>query len=168
VVIFGYDWNIADEVRLIMLVICAGALGSLVHGIRSVYWYVGNRQLVWSWIPKYLLQPFAGAILSVVFYFVVRGGFFSPQSGFEQTSPFGFAAMAAMVGLFSEQAVLKLQEIAETLLTKPAPGKNAEPQGVMPTKTSGGGNIGSGVGVSKSGPGGSGIIGPGAGGTRPN
>jgi hypothetical protein len=129
VYIFGWRWDIADEVRLLMLVICAGALGSLVHGLRSIYWYVGQRELVWSWIAKYLLLPFTGSVLAVVFYFVVRGGFFSPRAGFQETSPFGFAALAAMVGMFSEQAVLKLKEISETLLSKPAQGKNAEPQG---------------------------------------
>jgi hypothetical protein len=130
VFIFCWRWNIADEVRLLMLVIVAGALGSLVHGLRSVYWYVGQRELVWSWIAKYLMLPFTGSVLAVLFYFVVRGGFFSPEAGFAETSPFGFAALAAMVGMFSEQAVLKLKEISETLLSKPEKGKNdAEPQG---------------------------------------
>ena len=46
----------------------------------------------------------------------------------QQTSPFGFAALAGLVGMFSEQAVLKLKEIAETLLAKPTPGENAKPQ----------------------------------------
>ena len=55
------------------------------------------------------MQPFAGTALAVVFYLVIRGGFFSPQAGFKQTSPFGFAAFAAMVGMFSEQAVLKFK-----------------------------------------------------------
>jgi hypothetical protein len=128
VIIFCWRWNIADEVRLLMLVIVAGALGSLVHGLRSVYWYVGQRELVWSWIAKYLMLPFTGSVLAVLFYFVVRGGFFSPEAGFAETSPFGFAALAAMVGMFSEQAVLKLKEISETLLSKPAEGKNSEPQ----------------------------------------
>jgi hypothetical protein len=129
VFIFCWRWNIADEVRLLMLVIVAGALGSLVHGLRSVYWYVGQRELVWSWIAKYLMLPFTGSVLAVLFYFVVRGGFFSPEAGFAETSPFGFAALAAMVGMFSEQAVLKLKEISETLLSKPEKGKNdAEPQ----------------------------------------
>lgn len=81
--IFGHELEIADEVRLLMLVICAGALGSLVHGLRSIYWYIGNRNLIWSWVPKYLLLPVSGAILSVIFYFVFRGGLFSPRAGFE-------------------------------------------------------------------------------------
>jgi hypothetical protein len=125
---FGKKFEVYDEVRLLWIVIFAGALGSLIHALRSVYWYVGNRKLVWSWIGKYLMLPFAGSALAVVFYLVIRGGFFSPQAGFGNTSPFGFAAMAALVGLFSEQAVLKLQEIAETVFTKPAPGADSKPQ----------------------------------------
>lgn len=54
------------------------------------------------------MQPFPGTALAVVFYLVIRGGFFSPQAGFRQTSPFGFAALAALLGIFSERAVLKL------------------------------------------------------------
>lgn len=127
VVVFGLRFTIADEVRLLLIVMLAGALGSLVHGIRSFYWYIGNRELIWSWLGKYLIQPFAGTALAVVFYLVVRGGFFSPQAGFKQTSPFGFAALAALVGLFSEQAVLKLKEVAETILAKPNRGKDTAP-----------------------------------------
>ena len=126
--IFFWHFEIWDEVRLLLIVILAGALGSLVHTVRSVYWYVGNRKLKWSWLAKYVLQPFAGSALAVIFYVVVRGGFFSPQTTFENTSPFGFAALAALVGLFSEQAVLKLKTVAETVLERPAPGANATPQ----------------------------------------
>ena len=126
--ILFWHFEIWDEVRLLLIVILAGALGSLVHTVRSVFWYVGNRLLKWSWVPKYILQPFAGCALAVIFYVVVRGGFFSPQTTFENTSPFGFAALAALVGLFSEQAVLKLKKVAETVLEPPAPGADAKPQ----------------------------------------
>lgn len=126
ITIFGYE--IWDEVRLLLMVILAGALGSLVHTVRSVYWYIGNRQLKWSWVIKYVLQPLAGSALAMIFYVVVRGGFFSPQTTPENTSPFGFAALAALVGLFSEQAVLKLKRVAETVLERPTPGADPTQQ----------------------------------------
>lgn len=116
------------ETRLLLLVMLAGALGSLMHSLRSLYWYTGNRMMVWSWVGFYVLLPFTGAILAVIFYFVVRGGFFSPQASFENTSPFGFAALSALVGLFSPQATLKLKEIAETIFTKPPAGEDTKPQ----------------------------------------
>jgi hypothetical protein len=116
------------ETRLLLLVMLAGALGSLMHSLRSLYWYTGNRMMVWSWVGFYLLLPLTGAILAVIFYFVVRGGFFSPQASFENTSPFGFAALSALVGLFSPQATLKLNEIAETIFTKPGGGEDSKTQ----------------------------------------
>lgn len=126
--LFGWHIWIWDEQRLLLIVVLAGALGSLVHALRSVYWYVGNRTLVRSWLAMYLVLPLAGGALGLIFYLVVRGGFFSPQSSFEQTSPFGFAAFAALIGMFSQQAVLKLQSVAETLFTKPEPGADPTPQ----------------------------------------
>src|ERR1051326_2459057 len=116
---FWWDFQIWDEQRLLLLVILGGALGTLVHSLRSVYWYVGNRSLVRSWIAMYCMLPFAGPALALVFYLLVRGGFFSLQSSFQQTSPFGFAAFSALIGMFSSQAVLKLKDVAEVLLAKP-------------------------------------------------
>ena len=46
----------------------------------------------------------------------------------QQTSRFGFAAIAVLVGLFSEQAVLKLKQVAESLLTEAPKGEEAKPQ----------------------------------------
>ena len=46
VALFGVTWKMSDEERMLILVITAGALGSLIHALRSAYWYVGNRNLV--------------------------------------------------------------------------------------------------------------------------
>ena len=120
--------SIYAETRLLLIVMLAGGLGSLMHSLRSLYWYTGNREMVWSWVAFYMLLPFTGAILATIFYFVVRGGFFSPQASFENTSPFGFAALSALVGLFSPQATLKLKEVAETIFTKPGAGADTKTQ----------------------------------------
>jgi len=125
---FFWTIKISDEVRLLLIVGIAGALGSLIHALRSLSWYVGNRKLVVSWLTFYILLPFVGGSLSILFYLVIRGGFFSPQATAGETSPFGFAAISGLVGMFTEQAVLKLKEVAQTLLTKPGTGKDAIPQ----------------------------------------
>ncbi len=119
---------ISDEVRLLLIVALAGALGSLVHALRSLYWYVGNRELVRSWVMKYMLLPFVGAAVAIIFYFVIRGGFFSQEMTMKDADPFGFAALAGLVGMFCEAAVLKLKEIAETIFKKPPEGINAKAQ----------------------------------------
>ena len=123
-----WAFPISGEARLLLIVAVAGALGALVHALRSFYWYVGNRELVVSWLVRYLLLPFAGAALGLIFYLVIRAGFFSPEATPQQASPYGFAALAGLVGMFSEQAVLKLKELAETLLAKPQQGADAKPQ----------------------------------------
>jgi len=129
VTFFFGSFKLWDEVRLLLIVMLAGALGSLVHALRSFCWYVGNRNLVRSWLAMFILLPLVGTTLAVVFYFVVRGGFFSPQASFKDTSPFGFAALAGLIGMFSQQAVLKLKEVAETMLTRPKEGQDSQPQG---------------------------------------
>lgn len=120
--------SISEEIQLLFIVIFAGALGGLVHAIRSFYWYVGHRVLKRSWLTKYILLPFVGSTLGLLFYLVIRGGFFSTEASIEETSAFGFAALAGLVGLFSEQAVLKLKSVAETLLAKVPKGKEGIPQ----------------------------------------
>ena len=123
-----FEANVFLETRLLLLVMLAGALGSLMHALRSLYWYTGNRMMVWSWVAFYFLLPVTGAMLATIFYFVVRGGFFSSTATFDTTSPFGFAALSALVGLFSPQATLKLKAVAETIFAKPEAGADNKPQ----------------------------------------
>jgi hypothetical protein len=124
VTILIWAFPISDETRLLLIVALAGSLGGLVHSLRSFYWYYGNRELVRSWWAYYFLLPFVGAVLGTIFYIVIRGGFFAAQATVQQTNPFGFAAIAALVGMFSEAAVIKLKEVAENLLKKPPKGEN--------------------------------------------
>lgn len=123
--LFGFRFMLYNDVRLFLLVLLAGALGASAHALRSISWYVGNRAFVTSWLLYYYFRPFIGAGLAAVFYFVIRGGFFSPTANFSETSPFGFCALAALVGLFSENAVLKLKDIADVFFVKPKSGADA-------------------------------------------
>ncbi|MCL4538324.1 MAG: hypothetical protein M1378_01755 [Bacteroidetes bacterium] len=125
---FIWTFQASQEVRLFITVALAGLLGSLVHVLRSLYWYIGNRALTSSWVPKYVLIPIVGAVLSLAFYLVIRGGFFSGGPNVDQTNPYGFMALGVLIGMFSEQAVLKLKDVAETLLSKPPKGADSTPQ----------------------------------------
>lgn len=53
----------------------------------------------------------------MIFYFVLRGGLFSPTASVDTTSPFGFVGMAGLVGMFSNRPALKLQEVAESIFS---------------------------------------------------
>ncbi len=74
-------WTIGEmtvEVRLLLLVIISGALGGLLRSLSSFAKFVGTRTFVSSWITHYYFQPLIGALLALIFYLVIRGGFFRP------------------------------------------------------------------------------------------
>jgi len=122
---FNSTFELSNDGRLLLIVIISGALGSCVHVIRSLSSYIGERKLKWSWLPMYIFRPFAGAILALVIYLVLRGGLFSSNAEIQDTSTFGFAGIATLAGMFSEQAVLKLKEIAEQVFTEPRSGADS-------------------------------------------
>jgi hypothetical protein len=133
VLFLNSSFEISSEIRLMLIVAMAGALGSLVHATRSFFWYVGNRALVRSWILMYILLPLIGSFMGLIFYFVTRGGLFSNQAPIQAANPFGFAGLAGLVGMFSNQAALKLQEIAETMFSTK---ESTEGKDHVPSKTS--------------------------------
>jgi len=121
----SFDVLIWNEQRLLLLILIAGALGGFVRGVRSLYWFVGNRSLVVSWVLMYFLLPIAGALISLFLYLLLRGGLFSPQASVAETSPFGFVSIAALAGMFSGSAAEKLKDMFEMLFKREAPGRDA-------------------------------------------
>jgi len=111
---------------VVWLMMLAGALGAILHGLRSFYWYVGNRQLVWSWIPMYFFLPIIGAATSTVFYLIIRGGLLPGAT--ESDNVYGLMAVGTLVGLFSQQALEKLKSVSEVIFTVPPIGKDAQPE----------------------------------------
>jgi len=107
-----WDIDRAGEVPLILLVLASGVLGGIIHAIRSFYWYIGHDALFTRWVAMYLLLPVVSGSIGIVFFLVIRGGFYTPTVAEGAINPLGFAALGGLVGLFSEQAVLKLRSIA--------------------------------------------------------
>jgi hypothetical protein len=98
VTLFGAHFTVSSEQIFFVMVALSGALGGLVHTVRSFSMYVGTCSLRWSWIPFNLLLP------------VVRpwaepsstsssGGLFSSRLG-DRCESVRVQAVAA-VGLFS-------------------------------------------------------------------
>ncbi|MGY6022216.1 hypothetical protein [Streptomyces spinosirectus] len=104
------------DTRLFLVVAAAGGLGSLIHVLRSLYEYVGNRRLRRSWLLMYALEPVVGAVLALVVYCVLRGGLTTTMASSGDINPYGVAAVAALVGMFSRQTVQKLVTVFDTLL----------------------------------------------------
>lgn len=114
--LFGLvELRLVSDSALLLLVVVASALGSYIHAATSFATYVGNRALALSWVWWYLLRVFIGVSLSVLFYLAIRGGFLAAQAESSDVNPYGIAALAGLVGLFSKQATDKLEEVFTTL-----------------------------------------------------
>lgn len=112
--------QLAFEARMLLIVLLAGALGSAVHVATSYASFVGNRRFVDSWGWWYILRLPIGMGLAIILYFALRGGFFTPVtndtiSAQQVVNPFGFAAIAALAGMFSKQATDKMKELFDGL-----------------------------------------------------
>jgi hypothetical protein len=130
VVLFTHTFTVTAEQQLLALVALAGALGGFVHLLRSLGRYVGNRQLLWSWVAHYALIPVTAAAAATIFYIVARAGLFANQppqqsgnagtaSAVNAINPFGLAAIAALVGLFTEEAMQMLKRVACNVFAPP-------------------------------------------------
>lgn len=124
--LFGATFSLDLEARYILLVMSAGVLGSFVHAATSFTGYVGNRQLRQSWLWWYLLRPFIGFSLALIFYVAVRAGFFTASDGAENVNVFGVVAIGALAGMFSKQATDKLKEMFDTLFKTAEPDNRAD------------------------------------------
>lgn len=111
---------------LFLMLMMAGALGGCIHAMRSLYWYAGQRELKWSWMPMYFALPFIGSAMAMIFGLLIVAGFVDSTSGRSQS--LFMIAVAGLVGMFSQQAALKLTDIANAFFTKPGQGSDAKPQ----------------------------------------
>jgi hypothetical protein len=116
-------WVCADSAeprvrRLLVLIALMGALGALIHAISSFTIFVGNRELGTSWTWWYFFKPFLGALVALVVFLVARAGFgglTDPSLG--SADCLKVAAFAALIGLFAEQATLKLKDVFDAVFT---------------------------------------------------
>jgi len=108
--------DISRETQLLLIALLAGALGCLLHALRSISVFIGNRTAIASWFWWYITRPLLGMSLALIFYAVLRGGFLAgTPADAKVVSPFGVLAMGALVGMFSDKASEKLAEIFATL-----------------------------------------------------
>ncbi len=129
VIVFGKEYVMDPDVRLLLLVLFAGALGSFVHSATSFADFVGNQSLAPSWMWWYVLRPFIGMGIAAIFYFLIRGGLFLVSGAPDlEKSPFGIVAIAALSGMFSKQATDKLGDIFDNFF-KTEKGKGDEKRG---------------------------------------
>lgn len=117
---------IPDEVRILLIVLFAGAIGNMIHTIRSFVMFVGNRQLITSWIPWYMLRPASGAALALVFYLVILLGLSGIDIKEFNFTIGGIAGLAALVGMFNDKTVEKLKEVFAAILSAKEPSRTTD------------------------------------------
>lgn len=127
-----WSFTLTPDAALLVLILLVSAVGSNVHSAISFIDYAGNRRLERSWVWWYLLRVFVGASLALLFYFAIRGGFFGGTTDSTDINPYGIAAVAGLVGLFSKQATDKLREIFDTAFrVAPGYGDDARSGGIV-------------------------------------
>ncbi|KYK30979.1 MAG: hypothetical protein HXS48_00440 [Theionarchaea archaeon] len=109
--------NITEEMRFILIVAVMGALGGLVYSITLFAHYVGRKEFETSYGCWYVLRPLIGAILAVIFYLGFRGAFFTFSAGTQDLNVSGVAALGGIVGIFSQETMEKLRDVAENLFS---------------------------------------------------
>lgn len=134
----------ATEAVVLTMVILLGALGGALKLVSSLVTYVGNRQLMRSWLPHYLAMPIIGAGLAPMVYMLLRIGLVGPSgvsgdgSGIANLNLIAIYAFAALTGLFAKTATDKLAEVFKTLFRTKEPalkdelGAGKPPGGVAP------------------------------------
>lgn len=125
------SFPVDNDHALLLLVLIMGAIGSWLHAASSFLDFVGNRNFITSWITWYLMRPILGAMMAVIFYVVIRAGLF-PHSGIgiEAINPFSIAALAGLVGLFTQRATKKLADVFDALF--PTQKKDEDPLAPKP------------------------------------
>jgi hypothetical protein len=118
------SWIPTREQNLLVLMALLGAVGAMAYVLRSFSTYVGERKLVWSWLPAYVLVIFLGAALATITYIVLRAGLIGTDSTAEGNT-WGFAAVSALVGLFNAQTASKLKVIFEAVFARAQAGKDS-------------------------------------------
>lgn len=97
----------------IIMVLLSGAAGSFIHSAGSFINFTGEKKLSENWIWWYILRPFVGMGVALVFFIVFKAGLLSGTNS--EFNPYGLFALSALAGLSSDRATLKLRELFESL-----------------------------------------------------
>ncbi len=113
--VFSLDLN--TETTYLLVVVFSAMIGAFVQAIGSIATHCSNCDLTAPWSVWYATRPFVGAGLALATYFVIRGGLLNLSTDASAISIYGIAGLSGIVGMFTNQATLKLRDVAETLLS---------------------------------------------------
>src|SRR6266700_650103 len=91
---FSWNLSLTRDQQFFVITALAGVIGAMLHGLRSLSNYIGERYLFRSWIPYYVLLPLVGGILATIVYLVLRAGLLPGATSASQPDPDGIADIA--------------------------------------------------------------------------
>ena len=113
----GVSFPLGPETSLIFVMMFSGIIGACVFSLFAISHHLGaEKDFDKVWEAWYLLRPIVGAGLALVFYFLLRGGVLTIGADLKNLNLIGVASISGLVGMFSEQAMHRLQDLADTLL----------------------------------------------------
>lgn len=116
---------VGPETLLVVVMMISGAMGACLFSIWAASHHLGKehdfdyeRYRAW-----YFTRPLLGAGIAFIFYLLVRGGLLTIGAQVMALNVVVIAGLSGLVGMFSEQAILKLLEVADALF---GPSKGVE------------------------------------------
>ena len=112
----SFSFQLGSEIVLLLIVLFSAMIGACTYSLTKISHHLGpKKDFDKDWAPWYYFRPFIGAGLALIFYFLVRGGLLTTQASLASLNLIGIAAVAGLVGMFSEHAMQKLQAQADSL-----------------------------------------------------
>ena len=112
--LFQVKWNASGTLHIntimFLLVSLAGFTGNMIHIATSFTNYVGSEKFKRSWLLWYFVKPFTAVGIALIIYLVLKAGLLN-FDGANGANPFGIVILSALAGLFTDKAMLKLEEV---------------------------------------------------------
>lgn len=114
--------QVLNEGKGIALVITLGAIGGYVRWMHYLRAMVYDPERIWQWLLDSALTPLMGAALALVFCITFRAGLTvqTSQGGANSVNWMGIYALAGIAGLFSPDAIKRLEVTFQALFANDA------------------------------------------------
>lgn len=133
--------DIHPSMGLVGLILVGGALGAQTQALLSLADYVGNGKYDPRWDFYYYKRPLIGALVALLGYSTLNGGFFQGEKVPDAVGGFwGAISISLVCGLFSRQAMDKIGEVFSVLFragvtrSDPLEKQEESPSGPVPLK----------------------------------
>lgn len=96
------------ERHLLLIVIAMGMLGAATDSVWWLAYQIQEGRFQPSESLGFLVKPWMGCVIAVLFYALLRGGLISGSAGSKEINVYGLAGMAGLAGLSATKLVTKL------------------------------------------------------------